>query len=60
MLRFITAATALTVLVACDSEGIDRVTTVAGVAGPETGTVTVDNDTGTGIQASDADADEIP
>ena len=45
MLRFITAATALTVLVACDSEGIDRVTTIDG---PVSGTVTVDNSADTG------------
>jgi len=54
MLRFITAATALTVLVACDSEGIDRVTTIDG---PVAGTVTVDNSADTGTSGATAASD---
>ena len=51
MLRLITAATALTVLVACDSEGIDQVSTVAG---PVTGTVILDDDPQSGAEATDS------
>ena len=44
MLKLITAATALTVLVACDSEGIDRADTTASPSVSNNGSVSFNND----------------
>ncbi len=54
MLRLITAATALTILVACDSEGIDRV--AFPTTAPSTGSAALDDDSGTVASDSSTDA----